>query len=137
MREEGENHTRAYELVDGKLFPRTTEYDDNYLVFNGITLRDDEYVNLHFNDTVYYAGTAHPYLLHTRDDFHCHWRRSHPEEVLGRLGTRSGQQALIEEETKSLNADYGLHHREGTVLSLSHLQFLCRRDSGFSVKEPD
>ena len=60
--EEGENHTGAYELVDETL-SEGQRYDDNYLVFNGITLADDEYVSLHFNDTVYYAGAAHPLSL--------------------------------------------------------------------------
>ena len=80
--EEGENHTGAYELVDETL-SEGQRYDDNYLVFNGITLADDEYVSLHFNDTVYYAGAAHPLSYYTRDDFHCHRRRSHPGRSFG------------------------------------------------------
>ena len=90
--EEGENHTGAYELVDETL-SEGQRYDDNYLVFNGITLADDEYVSLHFNDTVYYAGAAHPLPPA---------KKSPRKKFWGRPGTRSGQQALLKKKMKKI-----------------------------------
>ena len=97
-----ENHTGAYELVDETL-SEGQRYDDNYLVFNGITLADDEYVSLHFNDTVYYAGAAHPLSYYIPVTISV----ATGEEALrkkfwGRPGTRSGQQALLKKKTKKI-----------------------------------
>ena len=61
-----------------------------------------------------------------------------PEEVLGKTWDEIRAAGSIEEENEE-NFQCRLrllHHREGTVLSLSH-EFLCRRDSDFSVKESD
>lgn len=100
--EEGENHTGAYELVDETL-SEGQRYDDNYLVFNGITLADDEYVSLHFNDTVYYAGAAHPLSYYIPVTISvATGEEVTPKKFWGRPGTRSGQQALLKKKTKKI-----------------------------------
>ena len=102
MRRKGRIDTGAYELVDETL-SEGQRYDDNNLVFNGITLADDEYVSLHFNDTVYYAGAAHPLSYYIPVTI-CvaTGEEATPEEVLGKTGTRSGQQALLKKKTKKI-----------------------------------
>ena len=106
--EEGEDHTGAYELVDETL-SEGQRYDDNYLVFNGITLADDEYVSLHFNDTVYYAGAAHPLSYYIPVTISvATGEEVTPEEVLGKTLQHTGEYATFKQWT-----DLGGHIRKG------------------------
>lgn len=122
--EEGENHTGAYELFDETL-PEGQRYDDNYLVFNGITFADDEYVSLHFNDTVYYAGAAHPLSYYIPVVISvATGEEVTPEEVLGKsweeIRTAGGIEAENEED---FNTDYGFYLTEGELCYLYRFNY--------------
>lgn len=124
--EEGENHTGAYELVDETL-SEGQRYDDNYLVFNGITLADDEYVSLHFNDTVYYAGAAHPlsYYIPVTISI-ATGEEVTPEEVLGKTWDEIRAAGSIEEENEeNFNADYGFYITEKELCYLYRTYFFA------------
>lgn len=123
--EEGENHTGAYELVDETL-SEGQRYDDNYLVFNGITLADDEYVSLHFNDTVYYAGAAHPLSYYIPVTISvATGEEVTPEEVLGKTWDEIRAVGSIEEEEneENFNADYGFYITEKELCYLYRTNF--------------
>lgn len=122
--EEGENHTGAYELVDETL-SEGQRYDDNYLVFNGITLADDEYVSLHFNDTVYYAGAAHPLSYYIPVTISvATGEEVTPEEVLGKTWDEIRAAGSIEEENEeNFNADYGFYITEKELCYLYRTNF--------------
>ena len=122
--EEGENHTGAYEVVDETLF-EGQRYDDNYLVFNGITLADDEYVSLHFNDTVYYAGAAHPLSYYIPVTISvATGEEVTPEEVLGKTWDEIRAAGSIEEENEeNFNADYGFYITEKELCYLYRTNF--------------
>lgn len=122
--EEGENHTGAYELVDETL-SEGQRYDDNNLVFNGITLADDEYVSLHFNDTVYYAGAAHPLSYYIPVTISvATGEEVTPEEVLGKTQDEIRAAGSIEEENEeNFNADYGFYITEKELCYLYRTNF--------------
>ena len=122
--EEGENHSGAYELFDETL-SEGQRYDDNYLVFNGITLADDEYVSLHFNDTVYYAGAAHPLSYYIPVTISvATGEEVTPEEVLGKTWDEIRAAGAIEEENEeNFNADYGFYITDTELCYLYRTNF--------------
>ena len=122
--EEGEKHTGVYELVDETL-PEGQRYDDNYLVFNGITLADDKYVSLHFNDTVYYAGAAHPLSYYIPVTISVTTGEEvTPEEVLGKSWEEIRAAGGIEEENEeNFNADYGFYITDKELCYLYRVNF--------------
>ncbi len=122
--EEAENHTGAYELVD-ETFPEGQRYDDNNLVFNGITFADDEYVSLRFNDTVYYAGAAHPlsYFIPVTISV-ATGEEVTPEEILGKTWEEIRAAGAIEEENEeTFSADYGFYITEKELCYLYRFNF--------------
>lgn len=122
--EEGENHSGAYELFDETL-SEGQRYDDNYLVFNGITFADDEYVSLHFNDTVYYAGAAHPLSYYIPVTISvATGEEVTPEEVLGKNWDEIRAAGAIEEENEeTFNADYGFYITDTELCYLYRTNF--------------
>lgn len=122
--EGGENHTGAYELFDETL-SEGQRYDDNYLVFNGITLINDEYVSLHFNDTVYYAGAAHPLSYYIPVTISvATGEEVTPEEVLGKTWEEIRAAGAIDEENEEdFNADYGFYLTDKELCYLYRTSF--------------
>lgn len=108
--EEGESHTGAYEPVDGTL-PEGQRYDYNYLVFNSITFIDDNYVSMRLNDTIYWAGAAHPQSYYAPVTISVETGEEvTPEEVLGKTWEEIRTAGGIEEESEAVfNEDYGFY----------------------------
>ena len=126
--EEGENHTGAYELYDETL-SEDQRYDDNYLVFNGITLANDEYVSLHFNDTAYYAGAAHPLSCYIPVTLSvATGEEVTPEEVLGKTWDEIRSAGDIEEENEeAFNGDYGFYLTDTELCYLYRFNFFVEQ----------
>ena len=108
--EEGENYTGAYQVVDETL-PEGQRYDYRYLVFNYIPFIDDNYVSIQFNDTVYWAGAAHPQSYYAPVTISVETGEEvTPEEVLGKTWEEIRAAGGIEEESEeNFNGDYGFY----------------------------
>ena len=117
-------YTGEYELVDASL-PEAQRYDDNYLVFNYITFVDDNYVSLQFNDTLYFAGAAHPETYFAPVTISVETGEEvTPEEILGKTWEEIREAGGIEEENEEdFNTDYGFYLTDTELCYLYRLNY--------------
>lgn len=111
---EAEQYTGDYEDFDTSSLPEGQRYNYNRLVFNYIASVDDEYVSLLFNDTIYWAGAAHPQSYFAPVTISVRTGEEvTPEEILGRNWEEIRAAGSIEDENEEeFNVDYGFYLTE-------------------------